>query len=108
MKMRLGEPDEKGRRTPLIVEGSNFMVEADTAILALGYHPYPTIGNSITGLNTHKGGLIVTDPETCSTSLPRVFAGGDAVNGPQLVVTAIADGQRAAIAISNYLDGEIQ
>lgn len=103
VRMELGEPDSSGRRRPIPVEGSNFLVEADTAILSLGYWPDPVIGETTPGLETHKYGLIATDVITGATSRPGVFAGGDAVTGPDLVVTAMAAGRRAAEAIDRYL-----
>jgi glutamate synthase (NADPH/NADH) small chain len=103
IKMVLGEPDAKGRRKPVPVEGSNFIVEADTAILALGYWPDTTIGDSTPDLKTHKYGLIIADAKTGATSRPGVYAGGDDVTGPDLVVTAMDAGRRAAIAIDLYL-----
>jgi glutamate synthase (NADPH/NADH) small chain len=99
LQCELGEPDKSGRRRPVPIEGSNFLVSADTAILALGYWPDPLIGDSTPGLNTHKYGLIIADAETGTTSRPGVFAGGDAVTGPDLVVTAMRAGRRAAAAI---------
>jgi glutamate synthase (NADPH) small chain len=104
IRMKLGEPDERGRRRPLPIEDSNFIVDADTAILALGYWPDPVIGKSTPGLDTHKWGLIVTDRETGTTSRPGVFAGGDAVTGPDLVVTAMVSGRKAAESIDAYLN----
>jgi glutamate synthase (NADPH/NADH) small chain len=104
LEMRLGDPDVKGRRRPLPVEGSNFSVAADTAILALGYWPDPIMGKSTPGLETHDWGLItVTDRETGQTSRQGVFAGGDGVTGPDLVVTAMVAGRRAARAMDKYL-----
>jgi len=103
IQMVLGEPDEKGRRRPVPVEDSNFMVAADTAVLALGYWPDPVIGENTPDLQTHKWGLIVTDPESGATSRPGVYAGGDAVTGPDLVVTAMVAGRKAAAAIDSYL-----
>jgi len=103
IRMKLGEPDERGRRRPLPIEDSNFIVEADTAILALGYWPDAVIGETTPGLDTHKWGLIVTDRETGATSRPGVFAGGDAVTGPDLVVTAMVSGRKAAASIDAYL-----
>jgi glutamate synthase (NADPH/NADH) small chain len=103
IKMELGEPDDSGRRRPVPVEGTNFIVEADSAILALGYWPDPTIGETSPELETHKWGLIVVDPETGATSIPGVYAGGDGVHGPDLVVTAVAAGRRAARAIDEFL-----
>lgn len=103
IRMELGEPDAKGRRRPVPVEGSNFMVEADTAVLALGYWPDPIIGATTPGLKTHKWGLIITDPDTGTTSRMGVFVGGDVVTGPNLVVTAMVAGRRAASTIDAYL-----
>ncbi len=107
IRMELGEPDAKGRRRPVPIDGTNFIVEADTAILALGYWPDPVIGDTTPDLETHKWGLIVTDRATGATSRPGVFAGGDAVTGPDLVVTAMVAGRRAADSIHAYLqDGK--
>ncbi len=103
IKMKLGEPDESGRRRPIPIEGSNFLIEADIAVLAIGYWPDPTIGESTPGLETHDWGLITADPKTGATTREGVFAGGDAVTGPDLVVTAVAAGRRAAKGIDFYL-----
>lgn len=104
IEMRLGEPDAKGRRKPVPVEGSNFSIAADTAIKALGYWPDPTIGETTPGLETHDGGLItVIDRETGATTREGVFAGGDVVTGPDLVVTAMVSGRKAGLAIDEYL-----
>ncbi len=103
VRMELGEPGRDGRRRPVPIEDSNFFVEADTAILALGYWPDETISKATPGLQTHIWGLIVTDPETGATSRPGIFAGGDAVTGPDLVVTAMKAGQDAADSIHAYL-----
>jgi glutamate synthase (NADPH/NADH) small chain len=103
IRMELGEPDKSGRRRPIPIEGTNFLVEADTAILALGYWPDETIGKTTPGLETHKWGLIVIDAETGATTRPGVYAGGDAVTGPDLVVTAMVAGRKAAAAMHAYL-----
>lgn len=104
LEMELGEPDDSGRRRPVPVEGSNFTVAADTAILALGYWPDPVIGESTPDLETHNWGLIkVVDEETGSTTLPGVYAGGDCVTGPAIVGQAMAAGIKAAQAIDVYL-----
>jgi glutamate synthase (NADPH/NADH) small chain len=103
IRMVLGEPDAKGRRKPVPVEGSNFIVEADTAVLALGYWPDPIIGDTTPGLKTRNWGLIVIDSETGATSRPGVYAGGDGVTGPDLVVTAMVAGRNAAQAMDNFL-----
>ncbi len=103
IRMELGEPDKSGRRRPVPIEGTNFLVAADTAILALGYWPDETIGKTTPDLETHKWGLIVVDPETGATSREGVYAGGDAVTGPDLVVTAMVAGRKAAAAMDVYL-----
>jgi glutamate synthase (NADPH/NADH) small chain len=103
IRMELGEPDAKGRRRPVPIEGSNFIYDADTAVLALGYWPDPVIGETTPELETQKWGLIVADAETGETTRPGVYAGGDDVTGPDLVVTAMAAGRKAAKAIDEYL-----
>jgi glutamate synthase (NADPH/NADH) small chain len=103
IRMQLGEPDSSGRRKPVPIEGSNFIVEADTAVLALGLWPDPIIGKTTPGLKTEKYGLIIADHDTGATSRPGVYAGGDGVTGPDLVVTAMVAGRKAAAAINQYL-----
>ncbi|HTX91683.1 MAG TPA: NAD(P)-dependent oxidoreductase [Anaerolineales bacterium] len=104
IEMKLGEPDAKGRRKPVPVEGSNFSIAVDTAIKALGYWPDPVIGETTPGLETHDYGLTsVLDKETGSTSREGVFAAGDGVTGPDLVVTAMVGGRKAGRAIDVYL-----
>jgi glutamate synthase (NADPH/NADH) small chain len=106
VRMELGEPDESGRRRPVPIEGTEFTVEADIACLALGYWPDSTIGDTTPNLETHKWGLIIADSETGATSREGLFAGGDAVTGPDLVVTAMAAGRRSAEAIHAYIQEE--
>jgi glutamate synthase (NADPH/NADH) small chain len=103
LETQLGEPDDSGRRRPVPVEGSEFIIETDTVILALGYWPHPIIGETTPGLETHNWGLIKVDPDSMCTSHAGVFAGGDAVNGPDLVATAMVDGRKAADSIHAYL-----
>jgi glutamate synthase (NADPH/NADH) small chain len=103
LQCELGEPDESGRRRPIPIEGSNFTVPVDTVILALGYWPDETIGKSAPNVETHDWGLITVDSETLETSVPGIFAGGDAVSGPDLVVTAMRAGRTAAASIDEYL-----
>jgi glutamate synthase (NADPH) small chain len=102
VRMELGEPDSSGRPRPVVIEGSNFIIEVDTAIKALGYWPDEIIGKTTPNLDTHKYGLIVTCGVTGSTSRPGVFAGGDVATGPDLVVTAMTSGRKAAEAIHDY------
>jgi glutamate synthase (NADPH/NADH) small chain len=104
IEMKLGEPDAKGRRKPVPVEGSNFSIAVDTAIKALGYWPDPVLGETTPGLEVHDWGLItVTDRETGATTREGVFSGGDVVTGPDLVVTAMVGGRKAAMAMDEYL-----
>ena len=104
LEMELGEPDDSGRRRPVPIEGSNFSVAADTAILALGYWPDPVIGETTPDLETHNWGLIkVVDEETGATTREGVFSGGDCVTGPSIVGEAMAAGIKAAQAIDAYL-----
>ena len=102
-RMELGEPDESGRRRPVPIEGSEFVVEADTVVLALGYSVDRIFSDAVSGLEADRQGRIAVDRETGRTSVPGVFAGGDNVNGADLVVTAIRDGRRAASGINEYL-----
>jgi len=107
IEMKLGEPDAKGRRRPVPVEGSNFSIAVDTAIKALGYWPDPIIGKTTLGLETHDYGLVsVVDKETCATTRAGVFAAGDGVTGPDLVVTAMVGGRKAARTIGEYLQAK--
>lgn len=102
-RMQLGEPDETGRRRPVPVPGSEFLIECETVAIAIGYNADPLIPKKTIGLDTDRWSLIKIDRETGQTSRKGVFAGGDNVNGADLVVTALADGRRAAIAIDKYL-----
>ena len=100
-RMELGEPDESGRRRP-VPTGEEFVVDANTVVIAIGYGGDEEVTRMAQGIDT-KRALIEVDPETFETTRPGVFAGGDAVNGADLVVTALADGRRAATAIHSYL-----
>ncbi len=104
VRTQLGDPDESGRRSFSIIGGSNFLLDADTAILAIGYKPDPIIADTTPGLTTQKNGLLIADPETGATSREGIFTGGDIVTGPNLVVTAMLAGRKAAAAIDRYLD----
>jgi glutamate synthase (NADPH/NADH) small chain len=104
IEMKLGEPDTRGRRKPIPVENSNFSIAIDTAIKALGYWPDPIIGKTTPNLEIHDWGLItLNDKNTGATSRPGIFAGGDAVTGPDLVVTAMLAGRKAAESLDQYL-----
>ncbi len=102
IRMELGEPDDSGRRRPVPVEGSNFFIDVDTVIMALGTTPNPLIKNSTPALETNRKGCIVAD-EDGRTSIKGVFAGGDAVTGAATVILAMGAGKKAAAAILKYL-----
>jgi glutamate synthase (NADPH/NADH) small chain len=101
IKMELGEPDDSGRRHPREVEGSNFVIEADMVILALGLHPNPILPSLTKGLNTNVHGYLIID-DNFMTSIPGVFAGGDIVGG-DTVIEAMGMGKKAARAIDQYI-----
>lgn len=104
IRMELGEPDEKGRRRPVPVEGSEFVLDVDTVIIAIGTSPNPLIKNTTKGLEVNpRGGIIVN--EDGLTSRDAVFAGGDAVTGAATVISAMGAGKIAAKAIHEYLSG---
>ncbi len=103
LKMRLGEPDESGRRRPLPVEGSNFVMQVDMVINAIGTEANPIVARSATGVKTNKWGYFVVDERTCATSREGIFAGGDIIRGSATVISAIGDGKKAARAIDEYL-----
>lgn len=107
IKMELGEPDASGRRSPVPVEGSEFEIETDTVIMALGTTSNPLIARTTAGLETTRRGGIAAD-ETGVTSRPGVFAGGDAVTGAATVILAMGAGRTAAKAIDNYIKNHIK
>ena len=103
IKMELGEPDASGRRRPVAIEGSDFDIEADVVIMALGTSPNPLIKSTTEGLDVNKHGGIITD-ENGATSVQAVYAGGDAVTGAATVILAMGAGKTAAKAIDEYLN----
>ena len=103
IRMELGEPDDSGRRRPLPVKGSEFDIEASTAVIAVGNGPHPLIPQSTPGLDLNRWGNIVADPETGLTSLRGVYAGGDIVTGAATVIQAMGAGKRAACAMHAFL-----
>ena len=106
LEMELGEPDESGRRRPVPVKGSNFLMPADAVVIAIGNSPNPLVPMTTPGLEINKKGGIVTNPETALTSKPKVWAGGDVVRGAATVISAMGDGRIAAAAIHKYLTGQ--
>jgi glutamate synthase (NADPH/NADH) small chain len=101
--MELGEPDASGRRKPVPVKGSEFVMDVDSVIVAIGRTPNPIIQKVTKGLETTKQGTIVADPETGRTSLEGVYAGGDIMTGEATVISAMGSGRRSAKAIHEYL-----
>jgi glutamate synthase (NADPH/NADH) small chain len=104
IRMELGEPDESGRRRPIPIPNSNFVIPVDTVIVAIGNDPHPLVPRTTPGLATTKHGTIVADEEG-RTSREGVFAGGDIVTGAATVISAMGAGKRAALAIHRYLLG---
>ena len=105
IRMRLGEPDESGRRRPIPVEGSEFVIETDALIAAVAQAPEISFLKPDHGLDISRQGTFVVNPRTLETSRPGVFAGGDSARGPGALIQAIADGRRAALSIDRYLRG---
>jgi glutamate synthase (NADPH/NADH) small chain len=103
IRMELGEPDESGRRRPVPVKGSEFIMELDTVIVAIGNRPNPLIPQTMPELKVTNEGTIVVDENTMQTSIPGVYAGGDIVSGAATVILAMGQGRTAAAAINEYL-----
>ena len=103
IRMELGEPDESGRRSPKAVKGSEFELPVDTVVIAIGQGPNPIVASTTPGMETNKRGNIVADEETCATTKPGVFAGGDIGTGAATVILAMGAGKKAAAAIDAYL-----
>lgn len=107
IRMELGEPDASGRRRPVPIPGSEFDMEVDLVIVAIGTRPNPLVFTAASGLECTKHGTVVADEETGRTTKPRVWAGGDVVTGAATVISAMGAGKRAAADIDRFLRGEI-
>jgi glutamate synthase (NADPH/NADH) small chain len=103
VRMQLGEPDESGRRRPHPIDGSEFQIEADTVVIAIGNRANPLLTKATPGLETDDWGYIVTDPETGQTTREGVYAGGDIVTGAATVILAMGAGLRCARAMHAYM-----
>ena len=103
VKQELGEPDASGRRSPVPVEGSNYVIDVETVIIAIGQSPNPLIQQTTEGLETQKWGGIIVQEETMETSKEYVYAGGDTVSGAATVILAMGAGKKAAAAIHEKL-----
>ncbi|NOW88105.1 glutamate synthase (NADPH/NADH) small chain [Clostridium beijerinckii] len=106
VRMELGEPDASGRRSPVEVSGSEFVMDVDTVIMSLGTSPNPLISSTTQGLEINKRRCIVAEEETGLTTKEAVYAGGDAVTGAATVILAMGAGKKAAKAIDDYLQGK--
>jgi heterodisulfide reductase subunit A2 len=106
IRTRLTEADASGRRKPVPIEGSEFFIEADHIIPAIGQDPEFKDLSEIEGLKVSKWNLLEVNPETLQTNIPQIFAGGDVVTGPATVIEAVEAGQRAAKYMAKYLQGE--
>ena len=104
-QMELGEPDASGRRRPIVIPGSEFIIKVDMAVAALGTRPNPIIPSTTDGLDTTRWGTIVADEVIGKTTKPAVWAGGDIVTGAATVISAMGAGKRAAASIDEYLRG---
>jgi glutamate synthase (NADPH/NADH) small chain len=103
IRMELGEPDDSGRRRPVPMEGSEFLLDVDTVVIAIGQTPNPIIQQTTQGLETTRRNTLVVDEETMQTSLEGVYAGGDVVSGAATVISAMGAGKKAANAIHEYI-----
>ena len=104
-RMKLGEPDESGRRRPIPIPGDEFTIEVEEVIIAIGNGPHPLVSQTTPGLKINKWGNIIADEETAKTSKQGVFAGGDIVTGSATVISAMGAGRRAAKAMDEYIRG---
>jgi glutamate synthase (NADPH/NADH) small chain len=107
IRMELGEPDQSGRRSPVPIKGSEFEMEVDQVIMALGTSPNPLVFVNADGLERSKHGTVIANQDTGRTTMKGVWAGGDVVTGAATVISAMGAGKRAAADIDKYLKGEI-
>ena len=105
--MELGEPDASGRRRPVVKPDSNFVLDVDTVVIAIGQGPNPLIQDTTPGMETNKHGNIVAD-ESGKTTKEGVFAGGDIVTGAATVILAMGAGKKAAVTIHEYVQKKKQ
>lgn len=106
VKMELGQPDESGRRRPIEKKGSNFQMDVDCVVVAIGNSPNPLIRITTKGIEANKRGCLVVDESTMQTTRQGVYAGGDAVTGAATVILAMGAGRQAARSIDAYIQGK--
>lgn len=102
-KMELGEADASGRRSPVAIDGSDYIIDADTVVVSVGVSPNPLIPQSLPDLKVSRWGTLEVNPETFQTSIPDIFAGGDIVRGGATVILAMGDGRKAAKSMDQYI-----
>jgi glutamate synthase (NADPH/NADH) small chain len=105
-KMALGAADESGRKRPVVIPDSEYVIDVDTVVVGVGTDPNPLIPRSIQGLNVSKWGTIIVDENTMQTTIPEIFAGGDIVRGGATVILAMGDGKKAAESMHVYLQNK--
>ena len=103
IKMELGEPDDSGRRRPVPIEGSEYILDIDVAVIAIGNGSNPLIHQTSPEIEVNKWGNIIVEPDTMKTTKKGVFAGGDIVTGGATVILAMGAGRTAAKAIDDYI-----
>lgn len=107
IKNTLGEPDSSGRRRPIPIAGSEYIMEVDTVVSAIGQSPNPLVPRSMPELKTGKHGNVITDEKTGETNIPGIYAGGDIATGAATVIAAMGAGKKAARTIDKYIRGEM-
>ena len=107
-KMELGEPDASGRRRPIPVKGSEYMIDVDTVVVSVGVSPNPLIPQSMKELDVSSWGTIKVDKDTLQTSIPDIFAGGDIVRGGATVILAMGDGRKAAASMDRHIKKKVR
>ena len=105
-KMALGAADESGRKRPVVIPNSEYVIEVDTVVVGVGTDPNPLIPRSIQGLEVSKWGTIIVNEDTMQTTIPEIFAGGDIVRGGATVILAMGDGKKAAESMHLYLQNK--
>jgi glutamate synthase (NADPH/NADH) small chain len=105
-KMVLGEPDSSGRRSPVPLDGSEYIIDVDTVVVSVGVSPNPLIPQSLPDLKVSRWGTLEVNPDTLQTSIPDLFAGGDIVRGGATVILAMGDGRKAAASMHDYLSNK--
>ncbi len=103
IRMELGEPDESGRRRPIAIPDSEYVLDVDTVIMSIGTSPNPLIRSTTSGLEANRRGCLVVNEDTMATTKDGVYAGGDAVTGAATVILAMGAGKKAAASIDEYI-----